>query len=140
MPKFGKKSLNQLETCHSDLQILFNEVIKHFDCVVLEGHRNQKDQDAAFEKGNSKLKWPNGNHNSIPSLAVDVAPYDPPTTVNWKDIKRFYYFGGYVLGIARILKDQGKITHSIRYGGDWDMDTDISDQTFNDLVHFELVA
>ena len=25
----------------------------------------------------------------------------------------------------------------IRWGGDWDRDNDLADQSFNDLVHFE---
>ena len=27
----------------------------------------------------------------------------------------------------------------IRWGGDWDRDTDLSDNRFNDLPHFELM-
>jgi peptidoglycan L-alanyl-D-glutamate endopeptidase CwlK len=38
-----------------------------------------------------------------------------------------------------MLKNDGKMTHDVRYGGDWDGDKDINDQTFNDTVHFELV-
>jgi peptidoglycan LD-endopeptidase CwlK len=140
MPRFSQKSFSQLSTCHPDLQAIFFEVIKTFDCVVLEGYRNEQDQNKAFADGKSKLKYPNGMHNSLPSHAVDVAPYDPPTTVNWSDVKRFYYFAGYVMGIAQKLKDEGKITSSIRYGGDWNRNTEVSDQTFNDLVHFEIVA
>jgi hypothetical protein len=41
MPKFGRKSRNQLSTCHEDLQALFEEVVKYFDCSVLEGHRGE---------------------------------------------------------------------------------------------------
>lgn len=135
MPKFSKESQKQLDTCHVDLQVLFNEVIKSFDCVVLEGHRNEKDQEAAFKKGNSKIHWPYGKHNSIPSLAVDVSPYP----VHWDNLLRFYWFSGYVMGIAQKLKDEGKMIHAIRYGGDWDSDKNIDDETFKDLVHFELV-
>lgn len=135
MPKFSEKSLMKLGTCHSDLQTLFNEVIKHFDCSVLEGHRGQKDQDAAFAAGNSKLKWPHGKHNSLPSLAVDVAPYP----VNFSDSKRFYYFAGQVMGIAKTLKDQGKMKHDIRWGGNFDMDNDLSDGGLVDLPHYEIV-
>jgi peptidoglycan L-alanyl-D-glutamate endopeptidase CwlK len=43
------------------------------------------------------------------------------------------------MGIAQKLKDDGKMTHSVRFGGDWDGDKDITDQKFNDLVHFELI-
>lgn len=135
MPMFSQESFSKLSTCHLDLQAIFFEVIKSFDCIVLEGFRNQEDQDIAFNAGNSKLKWPNGKHNGQPSMAIDVAPYP----IEWKNIKRFYWFGGYVMGIAQRLKDEGKITYSLRYGGDWDSDKVIDDQNFNDLVHFELI-
>lgn len=135
MPKFSQESFSKLSTCHIELQTLFYEVIRHFDCQVLEGYRNEQDQDAAFAAGNTKLRWPNGKHNHQPSMAVDVAPYP----VDWNNTKRFYWFGGYVMGIAQRLKDEGKMTYSVRFGGDWDSDKDITDQTFNDLVHFELV-
>jgi len=135
MPRFGRASFSRLTSCHSDLQALFYEVIKYFDCQVLEGHRNQEDQERAFELGHSKLHWPYGKHNSYPSMAVDVAPYP----VDWKNEKRFYWFAGYVMGIAQKLKEEGKMTHSVRFGGDWDGDKDIQDEVFKDLVHFELM-
>lgn len=135
MPKFSQESFSKLSSCHMELQTLFYEVVRHFDCQVLEGFRNEHDQDVAFEQGNTKLKWPNGKHNKSPSMAVDVAPYP----LDWKNIKRFYWFAGFVMGIAQRLKDEGKMTYSIRFGGDWDSDKDINDQSFNDLVHFELV-
>lgn len=136
MPRFSHESFSKLSTCHSDLQTLFYEVIKHFDCTVLEGHRNQEGQQSAFESGATTLHWPDGKHNASPSLAVDVAPY--PVIFSPKRAKHFYWFGGFVMGIAQKLFDEGKMTHHIRYGGDWDSDKDIDDQTFDDLVHFEL--
>ncbi len=136
MPRFSKESFSQLSTCHIDLQTLFYEVIKTFDCKILQGHRGQADQEAAFKLGNTQLHYPNGKHNSIPSNAVDVAPYP----VDWKNNNRFYWFSGYVMGIAQKLKDEGKISHSIRYGGDWNRDMEIKDNKFQDLVHFEIVT
>lgn len=135
MPKFSQLSFSKLSTCHIDLQTLFYEVIKHFDCQVLEGYRNQVDQEKAFNAGNSRLRWPNGKHNHNPSMAVDVIPYP----VDWNNTKRFYWFAGFVMGLAQKLKDEGKMSHGVRFGGDWDSDKDIDDQTFFDLVHFELV-
>lgn len=135
MPKFSQESFSKLSTCHIDLQALFFEVIKHFDCTILEGYRNEQDQEEDFKKGNTKLHWPNGKHNASPSNAVDVSPYP----VNWNNIPRFYWFSGYVMGIAQKLKDDGKMTHSIRYGGDWAGTFDITQNKFNDLVHFELI-
>ena len=97
MAKFGKSSKRRLATCHEDLQEIFNEVIKHFDCSVLCGHRGEEDQNKAVESGHSKVAWPNGRHNHNPSIAVDVAPYP----INWEDRERMTYFAGMVMGIAK---------------------------------------
>lgn len=135
MPKFSQSSFSKLSTCHQDLQVLFYEVIKSFDCTIIEGYRNQEDQDAAFSSGNTQLSWPHGKHNHQPSMAVDVSPYP----IDWKNTDRFYFFAGYVLGIAQKLKDEGKMSHVVRYGGDWNGNKNIDDERFKDLVHFELV-
>lgn len=134
MPKFSKTSLERLQSCAEDLQCLFQHVIAHYDCSIICGKRSKAEQDSAYNKGYSKLKYPLSKHNSNFSRAVDVAPYP----IDWKDIKRFYYFGGFVKGMAADLLDAGMIRHEIIWGGDWDNDNDLSDQTFNDLVHFEL--
>ncbi len=139
MPKFSKSSLEKLATCHIDLQTLFKEVIRTFDCIVTEGYRNKEDQEKAFSSGNSKLHFPHGKHNHNPSLAADVYPYEPKINVDFKDASRFYYFGGYVMGIAQKLKEEGKITYSIRYGGDWDRDTQVKDERLKDTGHFEII-
>lgn len=128
MPNFGTASAARLATCDPRLQDLFNEVVKTFDCTVIEGHRGEAAQHLAFVTGKSKLDWSNGNHNSKPSKACDVAPYP----VDWTDKSRFYYFAGFVMGVA------AKMGLKIRYGGDWNQDTQVKDNTFNDLVHFEI--
>jgi peptidoglycan LD-endopeptidase CwlK len=135
MPKFSQESFSKLSTCDLDLQALFFEIIRTVDCTIIEGYRNQEDQEKAFALGKTKLNWPDGKHNHQPSYAVDVAPYP----VDWNNFRRFYWFGGYVLGIASRLKEEGKMTHAIRWGGDWDGDRNFDKQTFNDLVHFELI-
>lgn len=136
MPKFSQASFSKLSTCHQDLQALFFEVIRYFDCTILEGYRNEAAQEAAFAKGNTKLHYPHGKHNHQPSMAVDVTPYP----INFDDEKLGLWFGGYVLGIAQKLKDEGKMTHSIRWGGAWDgLGKLNSARQLNDLVHFELV-
>jgi len=128
MPRFSTKSRSKLHTCDSRLVDLFNEVVKGFDCTIIEGHRGKKAQNEAFNKGNSKVRFPNGKHNQSPSVAVDVAPYP----IDWSDRDRFHYFSGYVLGIA------SQMGLKIRWGGDWDMDTKTKDNKFDDLVHFEI--
>jgi len=135
MYKFSRISSERLATCHPDLQVLFNEVIKYFDCSVLCGHRGREEQEKAFSEGKSKLRFPQSKHNSTPSMAVDVAPFP----IDWNDLHRFYYFAGRVMGIADMLLAQNKISHRIRFGGDWNSDNQVKDNRFNDLVHFELV-
>ena len=130
MPKFSKNSMNKLKTCHELLQILMLHVVTHYDCTILEGHRSKEKQDLYFYTGQSKVKWPNGKHNSKPSLAVDVVPYIKG--ISW-DQKQCYNFAGFVMGCATMMGIK------LRWGGDWDRDKDIHDQTFNDLVHFELL-
>jgi len=136
MPKYSEKSKAILGNAHPDLKVLFNEVIKHFDCSILESYRSIERQQMVFRKGHSKLDGINkkSKHNYLPSLAVDVVPYP----VDWKNHKRMYFFGGYVLGMAKKLLEEGKISNRIRWGGDWDGDTHIKDQTFIDLPHFEI--
>ena len=128
MPRFGRKSKERLASCDPMLQKLFNEVIKHVDCSVLEGHRGEERQNKFYDEGKSKVRYPNGRHNANPSLAVDVTPYP----VDWEDRERQTLFAGFVLGIARGLG----IT--IRWGGDWDMDFDVQDNKFDDFPHFEI--
>tara|TARA_Y100001938_G_C8079628_1_gene428267 strand:+ start:1644 stop:2048 length:405 start_codon:yes stop_codon:yes gene_type:complete len=128
MPYFGKTSKARLSTCHKDLQRLFNEVIKHVDCSVLEGHRDKARQNKLYDEGKTKVKYPHGRHNSDPSLAVDVTPYP----VNWKDRERQTLFAGFVLGIANTMG------YDIRWGGDWDQDFEVQDNRFDDFPHFEL--
>ncbi|WP_027709234.1 M15 family metallopeptidase [Zooshikella ganghwensis] len=134
MPHFSTRSLERLTSCHPDLQVVFQEVIKDCDCTILEGFRSRKAQNNAYTAGRSKLQFPQSKHNQSPSLAVDVAPYP----IDWQDIHGFYYFGGLVLGTALNLYKNGQISHRLRWGGDWDQDHDVRDQSFNDLVHFEL--
>ncbi len=129
MPRFGKTSNIRLNEAHPDLQRLFREVVKSWDCSILCGHRNERDQTEAFDAGNSSVEFPNSKHNAIPSRAVDVAPYP----IDWNDLGRFYMFAGYVLRTAEEMGIR------IRYGGDWDGDKKTTDQTFNDLPHFELL-
>lgn len=129
MLKFSLKSKNNLATCHEDLQKIFNEVIKNYDCSILQGWRSNEEQEELFKQGKSKLRANQSKHNNHPSLAVDVAPYP----IDWNNKDRFYHFAGYVKGIADNMGIQ------IRWGGDWNNNNSFDDQTFDDLPHFELI-
>jgi hypothetical protein len=128
VPRFGKKSKKQLSTCDKKLQEVFNEVIKTVDCSVLEGHRDKVSQNKYYKEGKTRLQYPLGRHNELPSRAADVVPYP----IDWDDRERFTLFAGFVLGIA---KSMGII---LRWGGDWDMDWEVNDNKFDDFPHFEL--
>jgi len=128
MPKFGRKSKENLNTCDSRLQKIFNEVIKHVDCSILEGHRSKDRQNKLYEEEKTKVKYPDGRHNRQPSSAVDVTPYP----VDWKDRERQTLFAGFVIGVA------SQMGINLRWGGDWDQDFQVVDNRFDDFPHFEL--
>lgn len=131
MPKFSKTSAERLASCHPDLQRLFNEVIKTYDCAVLVGHRGEEAQNEAVAHGFSRQKWPNSPHNSTPSRAADVAP----SPVDWseKEKRRFYHFAGYVLATAE------RLGIKIRCGIDWNGNKIFTDDgELMDGPHFEI--
>ncbi len=128
MASFGIKSRRELDTCHILLQHLFEIVVEEFDCSILEGFRGADRQNQLFDEGKSKVRFPAGQHNSIPSKGVDVLPYP----INWEDTDQMHYFAGYVKGIANGLGIK------VRWGGDWNDDKKVSDEKWRDLAHFEL--
>lgn len=136
MPRFSATSRRNLETCHRDLQILFNTVVHHFDCAVKYGHRGEREQNAMQRAGTSQKRYPNSKHNKKPSMAADVYPYP----IAFEDRERMHFFAGYVLGVAEMLYYEGLMIHRLRWGGDWDGDTEVKDNSFDDLGHFELIG
>jgi len=132
---FGKASRERLDTCHANLQYLFNHVVENYDCTVLPhgGHRTKEEQAILVEHGQSETI--HSKHCDWPSNAVDVSPW--PIPEDWGETNclikaQFYFFAGYVKRVAEELGIK------VRWGGDWDSDTIFIDQKFNDLVHWEL--
>ena len=131
MPKFGKRSKANLETCHPDLQKIFNEVIKVWDCSVTCGYRGEKEQNEAYDKGNSNARYPQGRHNKKPSLAVDVYPYP----INFTNFERMCLFAGYVIATGKSMGID------LIWGRDWDREwyeKDKNNTRLKDYPHFEL--
>lgn len=120
MPQFSSQSAAKLATCHPDLQRLFNAVIQTYDCIILEGHRNRTAQEAAFAAGKTELHYPHGNHNKIPSQAVDAMPYP----IVWNDTQGIKAFAAFVLATA------SQLDIPITWGGSW--------ETLVDMPHYEL--
>jgi len=129
MYAFGSRSQERLNSCHPQLIEIMEEAIKIVNFSVLCGIRNEEEQTDAFEQGRSKVQYPNSKHNTKPSWAIDIAPYP----IDWTDLIRFAHLGGIIKGIAHSKGIK------IRCGFDWDCDGDITDHSFMDWPHIELV-
>ena len=129
MPKYSNRSAIKLAECDERIQRVFNEVINTVDCTLLVGHRNQEDQETMKETGRSQLQWPDSSHNKLPSLAIDAIGYP----IDWNDRERITLFAGFVLGTAK------QMGIDLIWGGDWNVNWQTADNSFDDLVHFQLV-
>lgn len=143
MPGFSEKSQAKLHTCHPDLIQIFTKVVEIRDCTIIEGYRDEETQNEYFRTGKSQVQFPNGNHNRSPSMAADVMEYFPDRPhIRWSDKDGIEDFANYVIDVADMLRDQGEITHMLRWGGDWDRDgvrvDHDPDERFFDGPHFEL--
>ena len=138
MNRYSESSRRQLETCHEDLQKVFAVVLALFDHTVIEGHRSKERQRQLYAEGKTQKNGVTdlSRHNVFPSEAVDALPYP----IDWGDRERMSFFAGYVIATAERMLHEGLIRHRIRWGGDWDRDTEVKDNRFDDLPHFELVA
>ena len=125
MPHFGKRSKQRLKGVDIKLQHILRRLVEIMDVTIIEGLRTQERQNELLKKGASKTKY----SKHIEGKAVDVAPYP----IDWEDRERFHYMGGMLRGIAHELNIK------IRWGGDWDSDGEIADNSFDDLVHVELI-
>ena len=128
MPRYSNRSAIKLAECDERIQQVFNKVIETIDNTILVGYRDEATQEEMYDQGRSQLQYPNSKHNTLPSQAVDVAPYP----IDWNDRERFTLFAGFVLGTAQEMEI------NLRWGGDWDKDWETADNSFDDLVHFEL--
>lgn len=140
MAQWSDKSKRRLDTCHPDLQVLANTVLEIHDCSVFEGFRDEETQNRYFANGTSKVQFPNGKHNVMPSNAIDLAPYKPGHDPY--DMENVLYFAGIVMATAARLYAEGKMQHKLRWGGTWSSKADATfafDRNgFFDGIHFEL--
>ena len=148
MYRFGNGSKSKLETCHADLQMIANEAIKVYDFSVIFGARTTEEQTKLYEEKKTTLDGVNrrSKHQVDESqplaMAMDLMPYKKGTNAfsgHEKDNRRFYTLMGIVKAVGAKLLEEGKITHELRFGLDWDGDDTYRDQTFDDLPHVELL-
>ena len=138
MNTWGQRLQAERATSDPRLNEIGDIVLLIKDHSVIKGHRNEVDQHAAFtsDPQRSKLDWPNGNHNSLPSKAQDVKSYPfPPLDADGGDSaqreEQLYLLGLY-RGVAHMLG------YGLRTGADWDRDGEIADNGFDDFFHVEL--
>ncbi len=131
MNRFGRNSRKQLSTSDGRLQEIAHIVLKIKDHAVVKGHRTEREQHSAYESGHSQLDWPNGKHNKLPSIAIDVQTYPVPQSEQELREEQLYLLGLYA-GVGH-MKDI-----PIRIGGDWDRDGEIADNSFDDFFHVEI--
>jgi peptidoglycan L-alanyl-D-glutamate endopeptidase CwlK len=143
---FGTRSTEELATCDDALVGVMRKALEftNVDFGIVQGARTIEQQRSYFKAGNSKVN-PDAYIGNLPALykaakhitgpgmpksrACDIIvsggkTYDAPTLC---------HIAGVVLTCA---KNMGI---PVRWGGNWDGDSIIiTDQTLNDLVHFEL--
>lgn len=139
-PSYGARSTKVLNTLHPDLQKVFSTVLSlGYDHALIEGHRNEGDQNFYYDTGKSKVRFPDGKHNTIPSMAVDTMPwFTTRPHIDWKHSPSIAHFAGVVRGVAAMLYNMGEIKHLVRWGGDWDKDYDVREKQWDDTPHYEL--
>ena len=126
--RFGTRSRSNLNTANHQLVALCEEVIKHIDFSVIEGHRTLERQKELFDAGKSQIDGitRKGNHNYNPSMAVDVIPYEKghnPFDGSEKSELMFYR-------LNREFQRAGKkLGIPFTWGGTW---------SFYDYPHYEL--
>ena len=118
-------SRNKLNSCEPKIIEIVKELGLSHDFVVCCGHRTKEEQELAFKSGNSKVKFPNSKHNSLPSSAVDLAPCSKDgKKIDWNDIKAFK-------ALAQALKEIAEAKGvTIEWGGSW--------VSFKDYPHFQI--
>ena len=130
---YSQRSLTRLGTCHLDLQLLMREALADPECpcdiTVLEGHRDQERQDKLVDEGKSQLMWPKSKHNSMPSMAVDVAPWVGGVSWEWDDYRPL---AAHIKDVWARLVANEQVTgqYDLSWGGDW--------KTFKDGPHWQL--
>ena len=122
----GVQSRKKASTCHPELILLANVVVRHFDLSVLEGHREPDRQVQLFREKKTRT-LDDSAHLLLPSDGIDMLPYP----IDYEDWERMIYFGGFVMATAALLRIP------LIWGGDWDHDQILKDERWRDLAHFE---
>lgn len=151
---FGSRSQGNIDTMVDDLQLVFNESLKNstVDFGISQGARSKEQQQQYFDEGKSKIDPSKYTDEKLVAIAKHVTTDGTPKSragdvfayVKGKpslafDQRYLCFIGGVIIATSRMLYREGKISHLIRWGANWDKDGEIiTDQSFQDLPHFEI--
>jgi len=132
MFKFGKGSLEKLDTVHPDLKLVMKEVIKltPIDFGITEGIRSPERAEQLKAEGLSKA---GAKSLHCQGKAVDIVCYNGGK-ITW-ELEFYEAVAGVVGEVCEILDIK------IRWGGSW-VTGDFKlnrDMSFIDAVHFEII-
>lgn len=133
----NETSKRRLSTVDPRLAAVVEDVAGRMPIMVIFGHRTKAEQDDVVRRKRSKTPWPRSKHNSMPSLAVDLAPLKG-RSIDWNDTPAF-------VAMAKLMRQAASARGvTLRWGGDWDRDgltraDGDRDEVFVDLLHFEIV-
>ncbi len=154
MYKAGKRTKENMDTCHDDLKLVVSEAFKvsQVDFTVIEGSRSTERQQMLFDTGKSQVNpsaytpqvlIKKGKHivnkYRAKSHAFDFIVHVPGKPKLAYDGLHLMYLVGVFTSVGKRLYNEGRITHKIRSGTNWDMDGELKyDQNFYDAPHIEL--
>ena len=131
MPHFSHISRERLLSCDSRLIAVCSDAIAFFDFSVISGNRTDEEQDILYAQGRITdgpvVTYKRGGesiHNTMPSRAVDLAPWVNGRGIVWDDISLFGELAGVIMYCA-FLRDV-----DIVWGGHW--------PGFTDRPHFQV--
>lgn len=136
--KYGKTSQYRLEECDIRLQLVMNRVLEISVCdiSIITGNRSIEEQYEKFINGKSKIdgKTKLSKHNYYPSRALDFAPYiNGQARFDDESIIYYTYIAGLIDAVSAAMGIK------VRWGGNFDCDSEIGEQLFDDWGHIELI-
>ena len=137
--KLSISSIQRLDTCEKDLQVLMFEAIKTspYDFGISWGHRSPVKQNELYQQGRTTegkiVTYVDGyekksKHNYLPALAVDIKCY-VNGQITWQPTV-FIEIGLHIMEVAEDLFEKGLIKNRISWGGHW--------HKFKDYPHFQI--
>ena len=149
MYSFGERSRRELATCKKELRSVMELAIKRsaVDFGITQGERTVEEQKRFFLQGASKIDPDRYTPQELVKKAKHIVnEFEPKSRavdiyIFVKGRKDLAFDERYVIYVAGVIESCAReLGVPMRWGGNWDMDGEIiTDQRFQDLVHFELL-